>query len=167
MANAITSIRIVCALALIFCPPFSVWFYVLYIVGGLSDVLDGITARYFGQETKFGAQLDTTADIAFIVIVIIKIVRAIHIPIWLIIWIACIAAIKCINIFSGIVIYKRFVSEHTVMNKMCGVLVFTIPLCIGRFPWRTVSALAILTCGAATFAAIQEGHYIRIGKEIH
>lgn len=166
MANVITGIRIVCALDLIFCQTFSTWFYVLYIVGGISDVLDGMAARHLGKETKFGAQLDTIADIVFIVIVIIKVVRAIYIPMWLIIWIVCIAVIKCINIFSGFVIYKRFVSEHTVMNKICGVLLFAIPLCIGEFPWQPVAMLIILTCGVATFAAVQEGHYIRIGKEI-
>lgn len=166
MANVLTGIRIVCALILIFCPTFSTWFYVLYIIGGISDVLDGVAARHLGKETKFGAQLDTVADIVFIVIVITKTVRAIYIPMWLIIWIVCIAVIKSINIFSGFVIYKRFVSEHTVMNKICGVFLFGIPLCIGQFPGHTVAILIILTCGVATFAAIQEGHYIRIGKEI-
>lgn len=166
MANMITGIRIVCAFVLIFCPTFSTWFYVLYIAGCISDVLDGIAARHLGKESKFGAQLDTIADIVFALIVLIKVVRTVYIPIWLIIWIDCIAVIKCINIISGFVIFKRFVSEHTVMNKICGALLFAIPLCIGQFPCQPVTMIIILTCGAATFAAVQEGHYIRIGKEI-
>ncbi len=166
MANIITGIRIVCALALIFCPTFSSRFYAFYILGGISDVLDGIVARRFGKETKLGARLDTTADIIFTVIVLIKTVRTVHIPVWLIIWTMGIAVIKCINIISGFVIFKRFVSEHTVMNKVCGVLLFAIMLCIGKIPSRPVSVLIILTCFAATFAAVQEGHYIRTGKEI-
>ena len=166
MANIITGIRIVCALALIFCPTFSTWFYMLYILGGISDVLDGIAARHLGKETKFGARLDTIADIVFTAIVIVKVVRALYIPVWIIIWIVSIAVMKCINIISGFVIYKQFVSEHTAMNKICGVLLFAIPLCIGRFPWQPVAILIILTCAIATIAAIQEGHYIRTGKEI-
>ena len=166
MTNIITGIRIVCALALIFCPTFSIWFYVLYILGGISDVLDGMAARHLGKETKFGAQLDTIADIVFTGIVLIKLVRAVYIPVWLIIWTVCIAIIKCINIISGFVICKRFVSEHTAMNKICGVLLFVIPLCIGNFPWQPVAVLIILTCAAATLAAFQEGHYIHTGKEI-
>ena len=138
----------------------------LYIVGCISDILDGIVARHFRKETKFGAQLDTIADIIFALIVLIKVVRAVYFPIWLIIWIACIAVIKCINIISGFVIYKRFVSEHTVMNKICGVLLFAILLCISHFPRHPAAMLIVLTCGAATFAAVQEGHYIRNGKEI-
>lgn len=166
MANIITGFRIVCALALGFCPTFSMWFYVFYLLGGISDVFDGIIARHFGKETKLGAQLDTIADIVLVIIVLIKVVCAVSIPMWLIIWTICIAVIKCINIISGFVIYKRFVSEHTVMNKICGVLLFAIPLCIGILPRQPVAALMILTCAAATFAAVQEGHYIRTGKEI-
>ena len=166
MANVITGIRIVCALVLIFCPTFSTRFYVLYIVGGISDVLDGAVARHFGRETKLGAQLDTLADVVFTAVVLIKVVRAVYVPTWLIIWIVCIAVIKCVNVVSGFVIHKRFVSEHTVMNKICGALLFAIPLCMGCFPRQAVAVLVILTCTAASLAAVQEGHYIRTGKEI-
>lgn len=164
MANSITGIRIVCALMLIFCPPFSVWFYVLYGIGGISDVLDGMAARHFGKETKFGAQLDTIADIVFTAIVIIKIVCAVSAALWLILWISCIAAVKCLSMVMGFVMYKRFVSEHTVMNKLCGVLLFAIPLYIGQFPQRLTVIAVILTGCAATAAAVQEAHYIRTGK---
>ena len=166
MANIITGIRIACAPILIFCPTFSAWFYALYILCGVSDVLDGFAARRFGKETKLGARLDTVADIAFTAVVLVKVVRAVYIPLWLTVWIACIALIKCANIISGLVLYKRFPAEHTLMNKICGALLFAVPLCIGNFPWQAAMVLMILTCAAATFAAIQEGHYIRAGKEI-
>ena len=166
MANVITSIRIACALGLLFCPTFSTWFYALYIVGGVSDVLDGIAARHLGKETKLGAHLDTIADIVFTVIVIVKVVQAINIPVWIFIWIVCIAIIKCANIIIGFAVHKRFISEHTALNKICGALLFAVPLCIGIFPWQTVAILIILTCAIASFSAVQEGHYIRIGKEI-
>ena len=166
MANIITSIRIICAAALIFCPTFSKWFYILYILGGISDVLDGIVARHFENETKFGANFDTIADIVFTAVVIIKIVWAVNVPVWIVIWIIGVAIVKCINIISGFVIYKRFVSKHTLMNKITGVVLFTIPLFIDILPWQPVAILIILTCATATFAAIQEGHYIRTGKEV-
>lgn len=166
MANIITGVRILCALVLIFCPTFSAQFYALYILGGVSDVLDGAAARHFGKETKLGAQLDTIADVVFTAVVLIKVARAVYVPTWLLIWIVCIAVIKCVNVVSGFVIHKRFVSEHTVMNKICGALLFAVPLCIDCFPQQAVAVLVILTCAAASFAAVQEGHYIRTGKEI-
>ncbi len=167
MANIITGIRIICAVALISCPAFSKWFYVFYIAGGISDVLDGYLARLLKKETKLGARFDTVADIIFTLVVIIKVIQMVNVPVWLLIWAICIAAVKCINIISGFVIYKRFVSEHTIMNKICGVLLFAIPFCIGIFHNQPITdVLIVLTCAAATFAAVQEGHYIRIGKEV-
>lgn len=166
MANVITTIRIICAISLIFSPTFSKCFYALYILGGISDVFDGIVARHFGKETKLGAQLDTVADIIFTIIAMVKVVRVIHIPIWLIVWIILIAVIKTVNIFSGFVIYKRFVSEHTVINKICGVLLFLTLFFSGWISGKLIVILAILTCGVGTFAAGLECYYILIGKEI-
>ena len=166
MANIITGVRIVCAVALIFCPTFSSLFYFLYILGGISDVLDGIAARHLGKETKVGARLDTVADTVFTAVVIIKTVRAVNIPLWIIIWTVLIAVIKCINIISGFILYKRFIAEHTVMNKICGALLFVIVLCLGLLPGRLTVILIVLTGAVTTFAAIQEGYYIQTGKEI-
>ena len=166
MANIITGMRILCGIILIFCEPFSQWFYRIYILGGASDVLDGMVARYLGKETKLGAQLDTIADIVFTAVVILRTVQAFAVPLWLIFWVIGIAAVKCINMICGFVIHKRFISEHTAMNKLCGILLFALPLCIGRVPWQAAALLFVLTCTAATFAALQEGRYIRAGKEI-
>ena len=77
------------------------------------------------------------------------------------IWIAVIALIKIINIISGFVVEKQFVSVHTVANKITGLLVFLLPLTMSVVELR-YSALVV--CMVATFAAIQEGHIIRIGK---
>ncbi len=167
MANVITGIRIACAMGMIVCPTFSTWFYALYIVGGISDILDGTAARHFGKSTELGAKLDTIADIIFTAVVLAKVIPTAHIPLWLIIWIICIALIKCFNIISGLIIHKRFIAEHTLPNKICGVLLFAIPLCINRLPFYPVTILIIVTCAVATFAAIQEGYYIHIGKEVN
>ena len=166
MANIITSFRILCALALLFCPAFSRSFYIFYLLGGLSDVLDGFAARHWGQETELGAKLDTVADTLFTGAVLAKVLLAVYIPRWMLLWVLGIALVKCINLISSLVRYGRLVPEHTVANKLCGLLLFCIPLCIGHFPRQGVMALCILCCSAAGFAAVQEGHYIRSGKEI-
>ena len=76
------------------------------------------------------------------------------------IWIGVIAMIKIINIISGFVVAKQFVSVHTAANKITGLLMFVLPLTMAVVELR-YSALTV--CVAATFAAIQEGHFIRIG----
>ena len=48
MANLITGTRILCSNALLFCPAFSPSFVVLYLVAGLTDMVDGAVARKTG-----------------------------------------------------------------------------------------------------------------------
>lgn len=97
MANSITGIRIVCSIALLFCPVFSSVFYVLYIIAGVSDMIDGAVARKTGTVSEFGSKFDTAADFVLVVVCLIKLIPVIHVPIWLIIWIIVIAVIKAIN----------------------------------------------------------------------
>ena len=162
MANIITCVRIVCGIALLFFPVFSPAFYTLYIAAGVSDMIDGPVARKTGTASEFGSKLDTAADFVLVVACLIKLIPAIRIPTWLIIWIAAIAVIKAINIISGYVMRKELVVLHTVMNKAAGILLFVFPLTI-TFIDPGYSGAAV--CAVATFAAIQEGHLIRTGKE--
>lgn len=161
MANVITTCRIVLSLALIGCPVFSRMFYWLYITAGITDAIDGSVARLMNQETEFGSKLDTAADFLFTAVVLVKVLKKVYVPRWLIIWCICIAIIKAVNVISGIVVSGHFVAEHTLANKVCGVLLFAIPLCIRLFPHKPVDLLTVLTCIMATIAAIQEGYKIR------
>ena len=162
MANIITTIRIVCSIALLFFPAFSPAFYTLYIVAGISDILDGIVARKTGTISEFGSKLDTLADFVLILCCLIKLVPALHIPIWLIIWFIVIAVIKAINLISGYVMRKELVVLHTVMNKVTGILMFVLPLTLTFIDLKYSGAVV---SAVATFAAIQEGHLIRTGTE--
>ena len=65
MANIITGIRIVLSVALLIFPALSPAFFVLYVAGGLSDMIDGAVARKTGTVSEFGSKLDTIADIIF------------------------------------------------------------------------------------------------------
>ncbi len=164
MANFITGIRIVCGILLLFCPAFSIEFYFIYTLGGISDALDGFAARHFGKETVFGSKLDTAADIIFFAVSVFKILTAVSFHLWLILWIFGIALVKAINMISGCIIQKQFVSEHTVMNKICGIMLFAIPFLIKNYPSAKTEIFMITVCAVSTFAAVQEGHFIRIGK---
>ena len=65
-------------------------------------------------------------------------------------------------ILEGIRQENLYVAVHSVMNKATGALLFLLPLTIPVLPLK-YSAIAV--CSAATFAAIQEGHFIRTGRE--
>ena len=162
MANTITFFRIAAGIALLFCPVFSPAFYVFYIAAGLSDMLDGFVARKTDTVSKLGARLDTIADFVFVLVCLIKLLPILSIPAWLYVWIGLIALIKVVNIISGFVVQKRFVTVHSVMNKVAGALLFLLPLTIPAVPLKYS---VIVVCAVATFAAIQEGHFIRTGRE--
>ena len=161
IANIITGSRIVFSIALLFITPFSPMFYVLYAVAGLTDMIDGTVARKTNTVSAFGAKLDTIADIVFVAVCLIKLLPILDIPVWLWIWIAVIALIKVINIISGAIMFKRMIALHTVMNKITGALCFLLPFTLS---FINLKYNAIVVCAAATFAAIQEGHYIRTGR---
>ena len=157
MANFITVIRIICSIILLFCPVFSPAFYVLYIIAGVSDMIDGTVARKTGTVSELGSKLDSAADFVFVVVCLIKLIPAIHIPIWLIIWMIVIAVIKVINLIRGYVARKEIVACHTVMNKVTGLLLFVLPLTISLIDLRYTGAFVSMT---ATIAAIQEGYLL-------
>ena len=46
-----------------------------YLIAGLTDMLDGILARRWGVESKFGARLDSLADFVFVLAVGYKLLR--------------------------------------------------------------------------------------------
>ena len=163
MANVITGIRILVSAALLLCPVFSPIFYAMYLIAGLSDMADGIVARKTNSVSEFGSRFDSIADFVFVAVCLIKILPVMDIPIWLYVWTAVITLIKIINIISGVAKQKRFAPVHTAMNKVTGVLLFMLPLTLSIVPLK-YSGIPI--CSVATFAAIQEEHFIRTGKNI-
>ncbi len=94
-------------------PTYSTEFYVVYTLGGISDMLDGAVARMTNNSTKLGSQLDTIADFIFIAASLGKLLPSFQIPQWLWIWITIIAIIKLHNIILGIIQKNMFISLHT------------------------------------------------------
>ena len=155
MANIITGIRIVISVVLLFCPALSPIFYVLYLIAGLSDMIDGTVARKTGTVSDFGSKLDTVADIVFVTVCLIKVLPVLDIPGWLYIWIAVIAFIKVANIAVGYILHKEVVSVHSMLNKITGGLLFVFPLTL---EFIDLKYSATVVCVVATVAAIQEGY---------
>ena len=154
MANLITAIRILCSVALLFCAALSPWFYVLYITAGLSDMVDGWVARKTNTVSDFGSKLDTVADIIFVVACLVKLLPVLHLPVWIYVWIGIIACIKVFNIVYSYVVRKQFLTDHNILNKVTGALLFLLPLTLSVID---VKYSAAVVCAVATVAGIQEG----------
>ena len=61
---------------------------------------------------------------------------------------------------NEVMVQKKLVTVHSVMNKITGELLFIMPLTVGFIDLRY--SVAIVSAVAA-FAAAQEGIYIRMG----
>lgn len=162
MANIITAFRIICSVVLLFFQPFSIEFFVVYIIAGVTDMIDGAVARRLGTTSDFGSDLDTMADSALMSACLIKILPVLNIERWMYIWLIVIAVIKAINVLSGYIVEKKMVVIHSLANRITGVLLFVLPLTIKLIEFKYS---VIIVFVMATFAAIQEGHYIRTGRK--
>ncbi len=162
LPNVISVLRFLGAVCVLFFGVESCVFWVIYFVCGLSDMVDGYLARKLGCESKTGAMLDSLADLVFVVCCCSKLIPALAFPKWLWIWGGVIVVIKIINQISALVMYKRCLFSHTVANKVTGVLLFVgVPLMVFLESFVPMVIVAIV----ATFAAVQEGHFIRTGLE--
>lgn len=162
IANFVTILRIVFSILMLCFPTLSSGFYFCYLLAGISDMVDGTIARFFGTESEFGEKLDTIADIIFVAVALYKLLPVIVLNTGIWIWTGIVAAIKVINLIYGFVTQRRFVTIHSWANKLTGLALFVLPFSLSIIDIKYSS---ILICLLATFAAIQEGRFIRT-KEI-
>ena len=124
IANLLTAFRMLCAVGMLFFPVFSGWFYVLYLLGGLTDIVDGTVARKTGAASEAGAKLDTAADLIFAVVSFLKILPQIHLRKWLWFWILCIAVLKICNYLWYFKVGQNLQFLHNAANKITGFCLF-------------------------------------------
>ncbi len=162
LPNVISVLRIAGSISLLFCDVRGWPFWSLYVLGGLSDIIDGWLARKLHAESKTGAILDSVSDIVFVACCAISLLPVLEIPMWLWIWAGVIVIIKIVNQISSLVVCKRFCFPHTWANKLTGFLLF---LMVPTMFWSMIPISIVASL--ATFAAVQEGHYIRTKQELY
>lgn len=155
MANLLTSLRVLLSAALLFTPVRSGIAAALYLLCGLSDMLDGFIARKTHTESDFGARLDSVADLLFLAVCFARLLSAVRLPAWLWAWIALIALLRLTAAAISLARTRRVALPHTVPDKLAGFLLFLLPLSL---PWIPLSFAAFAVCIPATFAAIWECH---------
>jgi len=128
LPNVITALRIIFSPILLFINPLTPLFLVIYIICGLSDVLDGYLARTKKLTSHLGAKLDSIADAVFFVVLLIVFIPRVKIPFEIIIWILGIAFVRLISLAIGFYKYHTFAFLHTYANKVTGLILFCFPL---------------------------------------
>lgn len=157
MANAITLLRILSGMILLFFRPFSAGFYAFYLTAGLSDILDGTVARMTGTQSETGARLDTASDMFFTAVCLVKLLPVLKPSALLLIWISVIGILKISSIVLSLSKKRGFPSVHSIPNRLTGLALFTLPLILPVIDFRYVMHAV---CALATFAALHEGYII-------
>lgn len=155
LPNCITALRIMGTLLLLFTVPLSVIFFVVYVLCGVSDVLDGWIARATNSSTEFGAKLDSIADLLFYLVMLIKLLPVLWrlLPSWIWYMVGGVLLLRLASYITAAVKFKRFASVHTRLNKLTGAAVFLIPFFI-MLPCAVLYCSGV--CVLAGIASAQE-----------
>ena len=149
IANCITFTRIVCAVLLVFTDTSTKMFWILYLYGGVSDMIDGMIARGLKQQSNLGAKLDSIADAAFLLAIVIVMAPTVVIRTWIWICIGGIGLIRMTSYLVGYLKYHTFSSLHTYANKATGALLFMVPILYSIFD----GTVAIILPGLLAFVS--------------
>ncbi len=153
--NLLTTLRIVGALVLIFLPTMETAFYVIYVLCGLTDVLDGTLARRLHTASAFGAKLDSAADLSFYAVMLLKLLPNLRkrLPGWIWYFIGLVLVIRLASYLTSAIRFRRFASLHNIANKATGAGVFGIGIAM-HTSWLT--PYAILVAALALFSSTWE-----------
>ena len=155
LANVLTGMRIVLSLLLIFCKLLGILFLVIYMICGLTDMIDGTIARKTNSESKMGAMLDSIADMVFVAAAMLTILPVLIsiLPRYYFYIVIIIAFIKIIAYIIGMIRFHHFVALHTIMNKATGLALFFIPyILISKTGYVVFAFISLI----ATVAAVEE-----------
>ena len=131
LANGITIVRIILAPFLLAMRPLEAAYILIYIICGVSDILDGYVARKMHTTSKMGSKLDSIADFVMMVIVSITLYQIIEWTDFIIAWILIIGLDRIVSLVMVFIKFKELAMLHTYSNKLTGFILFITPLLIG------------------------------------
>ncbi|MGX7204275.1 CDP-alcohol phosphatidyltransferase family protein [Enterococcus pingfangensis] len=149
--NLLTLLRILASLLIVIAA--DQFFFLLYFLAGITDILDGWIARKMNWTSRLGTLLDSLADLIFFIVVATKVIFTIKLPNFLLWGIFMIALIRCLTYLIGYFRFRQFASLHSYLNKLTGLLLFLAPLILLLVPVKPFSII-LLVCSA--LSAIEE-----------
>lgn len=151
--NLITGIRIALSCCLLLIAPEGNVFVIVYILCGMTDVLDGYFARKWEVTSKLGALLDSIADVIFSVVILVIFIPIIKWQSWMLIFIGVVAVIRCASVLTGMIRFHEIAFIHTYGNKAAGLVLFCFP-----FLYEIISLPVVvgIVCSVACVSALEE-----------
>ncbi|SDM80818.1 CDP-alcohol phosphatidyltransferase family protein [Acetanaerobacterium elongatum] len=154
-ANILTLFRVVLSFLLVPLRDHCAVFTVIYLLCGLTDILDGVIARKTGTQSTLGARLDSAADLVlFAVILTLGVLWAGNRLTILLPPIIVVIVLRLLNLVISGVRHKKLLFIHTVANKATGVILFIAAL---AFMFTHSSVIVWVVCAVAALSSIEEG----------
>ena len=152
LANIISLSRVAGAIALFFFNEISTAFLIIYVLCGITDLIDGPIARKTNSTSPLGATLDTVGDVATYlaltkVLIIKKLVAG-----WILAWILSAGVLFGVGALISKRRFGKLYLPHTYLGKIFGGAVFVLPLAMQFMPgyvWMSV------ICSIATVNAFE------------
>ena len=157
LANILSATRIVAGAFLYLFSDITGGFIALYVVCGITDLLDGPVARKFNSTSAVGAILDTVGD-AVTYMAFVKILLVHHmIPSWIVYWMFGVLGLHIIAGLVSLKKAKKFFVVHSLFGKILGGSIFALPFAmwiVSKTSLDYVSTVHILIAIIAGFATI-------------
>ena len=168
LANLITLMRIVLVPVIIWAllSDLMLFAFLVFLLAGISDAVDGAVARYFDQQSEFGTMLDPIADKIMLVSVFIVLAYLGHIPLWLTILVVSRDLLIVVGVMLAFLLAKKVTIKPLWVSKantvaqivlaalVLGLLAFELdmPLTLLMMVWitgilTTLSAIAYMLQG--------------------
>ena len=126
--NMISFMRLMLIIPLMLLVPFELPFMIIYVIAGVSDMIDGPIARKYNATSQFGAALDGGADVLLVLVVVFRIMPVIEISNWVIIWIVIAIIMKLSSTVIGYIRHRQIIFLHTYAGKFFIFMLFLFPV---------------------------------------
>jgi cardiolipin synthase len=137
--------------------------FALFLLAGLSDLIDGFLAKRFGMATELGAYLDPLADKAMIVSIYVALGIVEAIPRWLVILVVS----RDIMIVSAVILswlVDRPVKLRPItvskLNTVAQIVYATVVLAALTFGWEIVLVKDMLMALVAALTLLSVAFYV-------
>lgn len=126
--NILSIIRLICIIPLLLLTPLELPFMIVYVLAGLTDMVDGPVARKFNVSSQFGAALDGGADVLLVIVVLFRLIPIVEVSNWIVIWIVFAVAMKLSASVIGYIRHKQVIFLHTYIGKFFIFMLFLFPV---------------------------------------
>ncbi len=125
--------------------------FVLFILAGITDGLDGFVARRYKLTSKFGLYLDPIADKLLVSSVLIALTYYHSVPLWITIILVCrefvINGLRSFYAIEGITIYPSFTGKLKTTLQIVGIAC----ILLDRNPTNLINKIGLYVMYAALF----------------